>query len=64
MKQNVVKKRATNLFIALVLLSSCSGKQQDGGYQQGPAEVLFGTVTTGDATIRNEYASAIEGVSI
>ncbi|MGE8292437.1 MAG: efflux RND transporter periplasmic adaptor subunit, partial [Sphingobacterium sp.] len=63
MKQNVVKKRATNLFIALVLLSSCSGKQQDGGYQQGPAEVLFGTVTTGDATIRNEYASAIEGVS-
>ncbi len=63
MKQNVVKKRATNLFIALVLLSSCTGKQQDGGYQQGPAEVLFGTVTTGDATIRNEYASAIEGVS-
>lgn len=63
MKQNVVKKRATNLFIALVVLSSCTGKQQDGGYQQGPAEVLFGTVTTGDATIRNEYSSAIEGVS-
>lgn len=63
MKQNVVKKRATNLFIALVVLSSCTGKQQDGGYQQGTAEVLFGTVTTGDATIRNEYSSAIEGVS-
>lgn len=63
MKQNVVKKRATILFIALVVLSSCTGKQQDGGYQQGPAEVLFGTVTTGDATIRNEYSSAIEGVS-
>lgn len=63
MKQNVVKKRTTNLFIALVLLSSCTGKQQGDGYQQGPAEVLFDTVTTGDATIRNEYASAIEGLS-
>lgn len=63
MKQNVVKKRTTNLFIALVLLSSCTGKRQGDGYQQGPAEVLFDTVTTGDATIRNEYASAIEGLS-
>ncbi|RKO72753.1 efflux RND transporter periplasmic adaptor subunit [Sphingobacterium puteale] len=63
MKQNVVKKRTTNLFIALVLLSSCTGKQQGDGYQQGPAEVLFDTVKTGDATIRNEYASAIEGLS-
>ncbi|WP_282635758.1 efflux RND transporter periplasmic adaptor subunit [Sphingobacterium thalpophilum] len=62
MKQNAIKKKATNLFIVLALLSGCRGKQQE-GYQQGPAEVLFGTVTTGNAAVQHEYASAIEGVS-
>jgi len=54
---------STAFSASLFLLSSCGGNQDAGGYYGGPAEVVFGQITKGDATVNMEYASAIEGIA-
>lgn len=63
MKRNFVFTSAFFMMLSIILLAACGQSQDGAGYEQGPAEVPMGTVSSGTTTMQSEYAAAIEGVS-
>ncbi|QBQ40924.1 efflux RND transporter periplasmic adaptor subunit [Sphingobacterium psychroaquaticum] len=63
MKRNHVFTSSLFFILSLLVFVGCRQNSQGGAYEQGPAEVPMGTVTTGNAVMQSEYAASIEGVS-